>query len=250
MWRTGRNSSIGSEQDIFGDKQQWMATKPRDSRGRSSTDQRREPTKTVEIDTCSRPYPYLPPNPRTSSQVSQQNRPSSPLHRRNQSQQNCSPITPSPSKTRPVQVRSASPRFAREDRSCHASQTPSLRSNYHYAGSMRPQYNQTENSLMPNYMTPTESAKARTRSQSAPRQRLATPERERSKKRLSYPVPDTCSMVNGYHHSVRSPSFKSVMSAVYTGYEQQSEYSSCNMESLIGDLSPTSASDKLRRYLR
>lgn len=46
---------------------------------------------------------------------------------------------------------------------------------------------------VPHYMSATESTKARIRSQSAPRQRAMTPERDRTrgtKKRLSSPIPD------------------------------------------------------------
>ncbi|CAN1762296.1 Protein IQ-DOMAIN 18, partial [Linum perenne] len=252
VWRNGRSPSIGSEAEI-------QASKPWDSnssRGRASTDHR-DPIKTVEIDSSSQTY-----STRLSTQSYQ--RPSSP----SRSYQTPRAVTPSsPSRTRPVQVRSASPRScAREEdsrRSYASSQTPSLRSNYHYTGSLlnHHQYGLVRNSnhsatALPNYMAATESAKARSRSQSAPRQRPSTPERDGgnrvgggscAKKRLSFPVPDQCSL--------RSPSFKSVSSSAYLGgMEQLSNYSSCcYTESVIGcgggEVSPSSTGD-LRRWLR
>lgn len=251
----------------------WMATKPQDSsRGRSSTDQR-DTIKTVEIDT-SQPYSYLASNYRRSNQNQQQQRPNShtmasPLHRSNHNNVPChqSPVTPSPSKTRPLQIRSASPRCQREDRSYNnAPQTPSLRSNYHYSGGLAQNFRTTcptttsgvNGGALPNYMAATESAKARVRSQSAPRQRPSTPERERigsAKKRLSYPVPPDSYSVGtghggyGHHQHLRSPSFKSVSGAHLGIIEQQSNYSSCYTESLGGEISPSSTGD-LRRWLR
>lgn len=270
MWRGGRNQSLGSEDDLR-DNQQWLAAKPWEGRGRASTDNR-DPVKTVEIDT-SQPYSYLAANLRRSSlhqyrphqQQQQHQRPGSPLHRTNPNQSLHSPATPSPSKARPLQVRSASPRYTREERSFHTSQTPSLRSNYQYNGSLHHQHmiqstsrgmtsTTCNSSAMPNYMAATESAKARIRSQSAPRQRPSTPERERSglaKKRLSFPVPDPYNVGTGYSNYgqvLRSPSFKSI-SGVQMGFEQQSNYSSCCTESLAGEVSPSSTSD-LRRWLR
>ncbi|KAK4267073.1 hypothetical protein QN277_023909 [Acacia crassicarpa] len=105
-------------------------------------------------------------------------------------------------------------------------------------------------------MAATESAKARVRSQSAPRQRPSTPEKDRAgsvaKKRLSFPnAPDPYGAAIGYGnygHSLRSPSFKSV-SVSHFGLEQQSNYSSCYTESLGGEISPSSTGD-LRRWLR
>ncbi|KAM3343954.1 protein IQ-DOMAIN 17 [Capsicum galapagoense] len=262
--RTGRNSSIGSDAD-FGEKHPWMdrwtAAKPRDSsRGRASTDKSTDPVKTVEMDT-SQPYSYLPPNLRRSDERQHQHyqRPSSPLHRTQKNNSFQFPVTPSPSKTRPIQVRSASPRCTRNERSHIAVQTPSLRPNNSYSlnGSSHQRNRLTSGAAaIPNYMAATESALARIRSQSAPRQRPSTPERDRAglaKKRLSFPVPDRYGNVTlghgpGYENSLRSPSFKS-LGGVHFGYEQQSNYSSCYTESLGGDISPSSTSD-LRRYLR
>lgn len=99
---------------------------------------------------------------------------------------------------------------------------------------------------VPNYMAATESAKARIRSQSTPKQRPSTPERERVgsvKKRLSYPIPEPYTGY-GYSQNLRSPSFKSLQAA-YVGMEQQS----CYTDSLGGEISPCSTTD-LRRWLR
>ncbi|XP_027115546.1 protein IQ-DOMAIN 1 [Coffea eugenioides] len=248
MWRAGRNSSFGSENELIRENHQrldrWMAAKPwESSRGRASTDQR-DSVRTVEIDTAS-----------NSRRPSQHQRPGSPLHRSSQQAQSLhSPVTPSPSKTRPLQVRSASPRYAAVEERCgHTAQTPTLRSNYHhYSGGGLHQQSRGMTGAVPNYMAATESAKARIRSQSAPRQRPATPERERAgsvKKRLSFPVPDPYGAGTGYGDYMRSPSFKSAC-GVHLGFEQQSNYSSCYTESLTaGEISPSSTGD-LRRWLR
>ncbi|KAL0414890.1 UNVERIFIED_CONTAM: protein IQ-DOMAIN 14 [Sesamum radiatum] len=200
------------------------------------------------------PHSYLAPNFRSCHHQ----RPGSPLQKASQNQPLGSLVTHSPSKTRPLQVRSASPHCAREERSYHTAQTPRMRSNYYYStGTLHPQnYKVTANASsrisVPNYMAATESAKARIRSQSAPRQRPSTPQREKvgARKRLSHPAgPDPQNSVNG-DQSMKSPSLKSV-NGVYMCYEQKSNYSSCCTESLGGDLevSPSSTS-VLTRWLR
>ncbi|XP_048502656.1 protein IQ-DOMAIN 17 isoform X2 [Beta vulgaris subsp. vulgaris] len=288
MWRSDR-SSVGEEELEEKPRwlDRWMATKQWDSsiapspsmRGRASTDHR-DSIKTVEMDT-SQPYSYLVPNFRRSVTSTTANhyqaqyhnqRPSSPLHSRAQSHsqhqhQHPPSSTPSPSRARPIQVRSASPRCIREERSYNSQvcQTPSLRSNYFYNGNIQPNQRgaATANAATtssggpkPNYMAATESAKARLRTQSAPRQRPSTPERDRggpgagagAKKRLSFPNPDPYSGMGYGSYNLRSPSFKSVN--VQLGMmEQQSNYSSCCTDSLGGEISPSSTTD-LRRWLR
>lgn len=151
-------------------------------------------------------------------------------------------VTPSPSKSKPLKlkVRSASPRFQREETCYSAAHTPSLSG----CGAA---------AAVPNYMTATESAKARSRSShSTPRQRPSTPEREREcssvKKRLSYnPVPEPrhstvvgvgCSSFS--QQCLRSPSFKSLHNIGYYGMDN---LSSCYNDSVGRDISPCSTTD-------
>ncbi|KAF2315169.1 hypothetical protein GH714_038319 [Hevea brasiliensis] len=274
MLSLSSSPSIGNEDELQERPQwldSWKAAKTQDrSRARASTDQR-DPIKTVEIDT-SQPYSYLSSNFRRTNQSqyhqNQHQRSNShlfasPLHTAHQTAPLYhSPITPSPSKSRPVQVRSANPRCAREYRSYNPSQTPSLRSNYYYTGNLHQHGrvgasgSNAGNATLPNYMAATESAKARVRSQSAPRQRPSTPERDgvgSAKKRLCFPAPDPCSVGMGYGggfgHGLRSPSFKSASGVQFGGLEQQSNYSSFCTDSIGGEVSPSSTSD-LRRWLR
>lgn len=243
IWRQDRNlhqplneeesemSSIDQEPPRWFDR--WMAsrssfdirrsssntTNNNHHKSRQSLDHRVDTIKTLEIDTA-RPFSYsTPPTNKRQSHLS------SPLHKSH------SPATPSPLNTRPIQARSASPRFI------NSSNTPNLTAFYNYTGHGVTRHQET---TIPNYMAATESARARIRSQSAPRQRPGTPEKDRNgsvKKRLSYPVPDPY-----YCGSLRSPSFKSAMGRV----EHMSNVSASSC--CGGELSPSSTTDL--RWLR
>ncbi|CAK9169298.1 unnamed protein product [Ilex paraguariensis] len=268
----------------------WMVTKQWESNSRASTDMkwesnsrastdmkrenksrasidRRDPIKPVEVD-ISGPYSSNSTNNfrRTQYQSHHQRQPT-PYHvaSPHRAQYNVSviqpPITPCPSKTKHLQVRSASPRCLKEDKSYSTANSPSLRSTPHFNGSGC-HYTTWANegggtAAMPNYMAATKSAKARVRSQSAPRQRPSTPERERggsAKKRLSYPVPEqpyigAANDCSSFSQNLSCSSFKSVQ-AGYGGMEQQSRRS-CYTDSIGGEISPCSTSTTaLTRWLR
>ncbi|XP_060206706.1 protein IQ-DOMAIN 18-like [Lycium barbarum] len=229
---------------------EWMSSKQYNSSSRGSFD-RRDSIKTVEMDTA-KPYSNIVPNARRSQH-------SSPLHRQASSPRRSSynysavqpPATPPPCQPKPLQIRPTSPR-----KSQSTANTPCLRSTSR-SNSIMSRYSisgiDAAAASVPNYMAATESAKARIRSQSTPKQRPSTPERERVgsvKKRLSYPIPEPYSVngTYGYSQNLRSPSFKSLQAA-YLGMEQQSNYS-CYTDSLGGEIySPCSTTD-LRRWLR
>lgn len=253
MWRAGREPIANEEEPE--EMPKWLdqrtTRKQWESRGRVSCDQR-EPIKTVEIDTY-RPYSYSapnsqrPPHQHRCYQIQPQRHSSfsvaSPVHRAHSNLTFHSPLTPSPSKTRHLHVHSASPRCLREQRNNHPMpQVLSLGSTYNHA--------------MPNYMTATASAKARFRSQSAPKQRPLTPEREKTglsvKKRLTFPIPDPCSGLGnaggGFDFNSRSPCYKNIDGG-NVGMEQRSNMSSCCTDRFGDEISPPSTND-LRRWLR
>ncbi|KAA8540089.1 hypothetical protein F0562_026781 [Nyssa sinensis] len=263
MWRSSRDScrcnQESEEKPIWLD--QWTTSKQWETTGRTSCDQR-DPIKTVEIDT-SQPYSYLAPNFQRSQnqhyyhhhhhqQKCSSHSVSSPIYRTRQKFSIQLPNTPSPSKTKPLQMHSASPRCLREEGNYPTPRTPNFGSTYSHG--MGVSGNNGANAT-PNYMAATASAKARVRSQSAPRQRPLTPEREKigsAKKRLSFPDPDPCngtSINDGtFDHDLRSPSCKNIHGG-HLGMEQRSSISSCCIDSRGEEISPPSTSD-FRRWLR
>ncbi|KAK4601145.1 hypothetical protein RGQ29_010637 [Quercus rubra] len=242
--RRSRNISAGDEKELEERTkwlERWMATKQQNN-DRVSTD-KRDPIKTVEID-ISMPHSYSGPilqRPQELNHRQKQSTPrsvASPLHKAHNFT-----FTPSPCKHKPLQVRSASPRCLKEEKCYSAAHTPNLGSIYCYSsGGMH--------AAMPNYMAATESAKARVRSsQSTPRHRPSTPERERvcsAKKRLSYPVHEVRSSVgtecSNLSQNLRSPSINGYY---YYGMEQHTNLSACynTSESLGGQISPCSTTD-------
>lgn len=105
--------------------------------------------------------------------------------------------------------------------SCRASRTILVRS-------ASPRIPCSPSSIQPNYMSATESAKAKARTQSTPRWRpVAT-----VKKRLCYMEEE----------SLSSPSFKSAYNGCLWG-DHESDYSCCYGDGFAGKISPCSTTD-------
>ncbi|KAF8042812.1 hypothetical protein BT93_A1209 [Corymbia citriodora subsp. variegata] len=107
-------------------------------------------------------------------------------------------------------VQSSSPRLIRCPRNYQESPQA-----LGYGSSPEPRLSSSSAGLMPNYMAATASAKSRLRSQSAPRQRIPTPSRERTgspRKRLSFPVPDPFGNMDGeFHHYLKTRAMREVL---------------------------------------
>nr|GMD97543.1 protein IQ-DOMAIN 1-like [Ipomoea batatas] len=174
-----------SDTDVVdGEEREKTPLKP--GKSRASGIPRRNPVKSGEINVRIRPLQH-----KSASSVQ-------------------APATPSPAKPKPVQLRpTTSP--GNLEKSQSTANTPRLCPTNRSA-SFAPRY--SVSGISPGYMAATESAKARLRSQSAPRQRPATP----AKRCLSYSVSK-----NGEEE----------------GMEKRLDYW-CNTESVGGEISPCS----------
>ncbi|KAJ7965266.1 Protein IQ-DOMAIN like [Quillaja saponaria] len=253
IWRTSRATSASEEE--LEENPRWpdrFTRKYNENTRRASCD-RRDPIKIVEIDTY-RPYSYLTAHTDMERSHNQhvyyphQLRPNSlsvasPVHRTQNNMSPHSPITPSPVKTKHIQVHSASPRCVRYNHPLP--KMPSLGTGYtHGIGAS----NNARAAAVPNYMVATASAKARSRSQSAPRQRASSPEKERTgsvKKRLSFQAPEPCAVVGNCGTTLSHNLNSKCIQGGHLGMEQRSNiYSYTDNE-----MSPPCTND-LKRWLR
>lgn len=199
MWRSGKDQFLGNEEKEENHRCFDQGTMKQCERiGKNSCDLR-EPIRTVEIDTA-QSYFYSPPNSHGTQNQHyhyQQRKPKSdpactPLHRTNRNVLSIpSPIIPFPSNAKPLHVHSASPRCVKEEKGFIMAQRPTLGCSSYYKMGELENVAAAAASVRPNYMADTASAKARIRSQSAPRQRPLTPERDKmgsAKKRLFFPA--------------------------------------------------------------
>ncbi|XP_021767933.1 protein IQ-DOMAIN 1-like [Chenopodium quinoa] len=217
---------------------QWLDSKEYSENHIRLTKHKIEAVKNVEMES-------LPPHlsTPTSFQRSQQHRRHS-LHVASPGLNTTRPMTPSLRDTRPQQVQSASPRCSKGYKSHSAANTPSLRLS----------------TTTPNYMAATESARDRARTQSTPRQRHSTSDREvrggsSVRKRLSFPNPDPQYLGNIYttdyssfSQNLRSPSFRSVQEGMYSRIDRATTCSSYT-DITGGEISPASTRSHLRRWL-